>query len=215
MSSEAESGPNQERRRTLLEVAARLFCEKGYSATTMKEIADASGMLKGSLYHYFPSKEEILFQIIWITHSELRSWTDPIRADKQSDPIERLRSLIKAHVLLNVADREMATVFYNDFKALPEDRQKVIVRERDSYERFLRRLIAEAQKAGNMGTDAEPRLIAFGILGLVNSVLRWYRPSGKYSSKEVAEFFEELIMSGVLQQAGLNSRRRRRTSSRH
>jgi TetR/AcrR family transcriptional regulator, cholesterol catabolism regulator len=186
-----------DRRTQILDVAAQLFYEKGYIPTTMQEIADHAGLLKGSIYHHFPSKEEMLFRIIRSVHEGITAHISTI-SDDSLEPLDRLRTRLRHHTLYNVRNIEWTTVFYNDFRALDPEHREFIVRERDRYDAILINIVIEAQEQGSATREIPAKLAVFGLLGLVNSIHRWYRRSGAYSPAEIADTYSRIAIEGLV-----------------
>lgn len=149
--------------------AARLFFEKGYEATSIQDVADSVGILKGSLYYYIDSKEDLLYAVIEDAHAALLAILEEVSSERQ-DPQEKLRALVTRHCVY-VADNVWATgAFLSSFGALTGDRRKRIIRERDEYELGWRRIIEEGQRTGAFRADMDSRVSTLGILGMANGV---------------------------------------------
>lgn len=190
------SGPLTNRPAQILDLAAQMFYGKGYASTTMREIANGAGLLKGSLYHHFSSKEEILFHIMWTVHTGLTAVMAPVRAS-DAPPWEKLRAIVRGHTLYNAKNIAWTTVFYNDFGALSDERRALIIEQRDRYDAMLLDLIERAQSDGFLSSQIPAKLVLFGMTGLVNSLHRWFRPEGEYSAEEVADAFAALALDGL------------------
>jgi TetR/AcrR family transcriptional regulator, cholesterol catabolism regulator len=200
-SSVLGNGQLSPRQREILDAAAQIFHEKGYEATSIQDVADAVGILKGSLYYYIDSKEDLLFGIIDEVHrtslAHLERWQ---RID--GDALVKLRAFITGHVMGNVNNLVKMGVFFHDFRSLSPERRAVIVEERDVYDQFLRNLIVEGQKEGVIDEAVDPKLAAMAILGMMNWIYQWWRPDGPNTAEEVAEEFADLVLSGLVVRRG-------------
>lgn len=189
------------REREIIDAAARLFDQKGYAATSIQDVADAVGILKGSLYYYINSKEDLLFGVLQDCHHSsmrhLEKWQQV-----EGDALVRLRAFIEGHVLANLADLVKIGVFLHDFRYLSDERRAAIVRDRDVYDRYLRDLIEQGQSEGLVDPDADPKLTAMALLGMMNWVYQWYKPSGRVQPLELARHFADLALSGLSASAG-------------
>jgi AcrR family transcriptional regulator len=185
------------RRQEILDAAARIIFEKGYEATTTQDIADAVGLLKGSLYYYIDSKEDLLFEIIRESHEGALAALDRVR-QAQGDALARLELLIKAHVDHFAKNLTKATVFFREARLLSEDRRAVITEEGDAYLDFLRELLREGQAAGTIPRDLDVPLVAIGITGMLNSMSIWYHPDGRLTADQIGEEFARLVIHGVV-----------------
>lgn len=175
--------------------AARIFHEKGYAATSIQEIADAVGILKGSLYYYMESKEDLLFHLIRDVHDDLLALRNGARSD--GSVLDRLRALVKAHIAYVTENMVRVSVFLNDFRHLSPERQKVIIVERDRYERHIRDLLKEGQENGEVDPGLDPKLGALAVLGMLNWIHLWYRPTGEYSVEGLGDQFAAMAVAAV------------------
>lgn len=180
----------------VLEVAGRLFYTKGYEATSVQDIADEMGMLKGSLYYYISTKEDILFEIVRSYHEETRAYFDEI-ANSDLPAVDKLRKFIETETAYTAHHLEKSSLFFTEWRSLTEERRKTIVVERDRHDQFVRTCIKDAQESGEFRSDADARLIANGLLGMVNSVYQWYDPHGPSTAEEIGVAYAELVINGL------------------
>jgi len=186
----------ESRRDQILKTATRIFCEKTYHGTTLQEIASAVGMLKGSLYYYITSKEKLLANIILDALQTLNE--DLLRVENADlTPVERLRQVVREHVKFNAKYREVGTLFLterNTISSLDEmDKMMQIFERRD---KLIARTLREAIEAG-VYRPVDIRITSLAIVGLCNSVLFWYRPSGRLSDDEISNTLFELLHQGL------------------
>lgn len=180
----------------ILKTATKIFCEKTYHGTTLQDIADAVGMRKGSLYYYIISKEKLLASIIL---DALHTLNEDLLRIENADltPVERLRQIIREHVKFNAKYREAGTLFLterNVISSLEEiDKMMQIFERRD---KLIARTLREAIGAG-LYRPVDIRITSLAIVGLCNSVLFWYRSSGRLSYDEIADTFFELLHQGL------------------
>lgn len=186
------------REREILDAAAAVFHEKGYVASSIQDVADAVGILKGSLYYYIDSKEDLLFEILVDTHHEsmrrLAQWQQI-----EGDPLIKLRAFIEGHLMANIANRIKIGVFLHDFRSLSPDRRKAIIRDRDTYDDYVRTLIREGQEEGLVTSDADPKIVAMALMGMMNWIYQWYRPDkpGGVAPRDLARSFADFALSGL------------------
>ncbi|TCK25842.1 TetR/AcrR family transcriptional regulator [Pseudonocardia endophytica] len=184
------------RRQQVLDTAARMFFERGYEATTTQDIGAELGLLKGSVYYYISSKQDLLFEIVQEYHQDTRAYFERILASDRT-PIEKLRELITTETAHTATNLTRSSLFYTEWRSLDPDRQQTIIAERARHERAVESWIREAQAAGDVRPDTDPRLATFAIFGMVNSVYRWFRPDGRRTAEEVGAEFTELVLSGL------------------
>ncbi len=180
----------------ILKTATRIFCEKTYHGTTLQDIATAVGMRKGSLYYYITSKEKLLANIILDALQTLNE--DLLRVENADlTPVERLRQVVREHVKFNAKYREAGTLFLTERNAISSleeiDKMMKIFERRD---KLIARTLREAIGAG-LYRPVDIRITSLAIVGLCNSVLFWYRPSGRLSYDEIADTFFELLHQGL------------------
>ena len=188
----------EDRTAAIFRSAAEIFQRKGYHATAMGEIADAVDLTKAGLYYYVKGKEDLLFLIMSFAMDRLEGWVEVARA--HSSPEQRLRSIITNHALGITLDGNAITLLVDETEALaPEHREKIRGRQRAYYE-FIRDSIAELGVNGRSGVD--PKVGAFGILGLLMWLARWYRRDGELGGEEVARQITTMALEGVLRKEG-------------
>lgn len=183
----------QRRREELIEIACHVFAEKGFDGATLQDIADQFGVLKGSLFHYIQSKDDLLFEIIDRVYAgaEEAIWSI---AHADDTAVSRLRRLIIAYVRYVTDHQPAITVWLHDLNSLDPVRGRVI-RQREEHNRSrLVDLITQAQQEGGVHPDADPRLVGFALLGSMNWVHRWFRPHGA-SAEEIGQEFSTIYLS--------------------
>ncbi|QIN77458.1 TetR family transcriptional regulator [Rubrobacter marinus] len=180
----------------LREEAARLFWEKGYAATTTREIAESLGVQRASIYYHIESKEELLYDLCVESLRNIRSAVATAVADK-SDPLDRVRAMIRAHVVSMLEDREKHATMLTELRALSAPRRAEIVRLRDEYESLVRAIVSEAQEAGVLWKEASAKELELALLNLLNWTIFWYRTDGELSPEDLAKLFEKIYLGGV------------------
>ena len=180
----------------IVDVAARLFAENGYPATSIQDIADGAGLLKGSLYYYFKSKQEILLEVARAAHNidleELLSSMDEVGSAS-----EKVRRYIE-YFVRNIASHPVTTAaFYRGMRYLEPDESTEIFDVRDRYEAALAEVIAAGQRDGSITAGPPAELLVIGILGLVNSIARWYEADGAWGEELIASTFADMVIDGM------------------
>lgn len=175
--------------------AARIFNEQGYHATSINEIADAVHLTKAGLYYYIKGKQDLLFRIMNYAMDLLEEHVvEPAR--QSADPHERLRSTIIAHARLIVRDSSALTILVNELEGLtPERRGQIIARQR-AYVDFLRTTLEGLSREGKL-RSVDPTVAAFGLLGMILWISRWYRPDGRLSADQVVDEITKLGLAAV------------------
>lgn len=193
---ETPTDRRDEMRAEIATVAARLFAERGYAATTMLEIAECFRFSKAALYHYVTSKEEVLGLVADRALSLLEEGLERSRAE-QATCVDRLRAIIGHHV--DVASHDTRALFVLEAirGELSGEQQAALRRRADHYREGLAQLIIEGQRAGELAADLDPHLTSLGILGMCSWVAWWFDPTGKSTPERIAEVFERLCIGGV------------------
>jgi len=190
-----QTAGKENRKEQILRTAARMFCEKTFHGTTLQDIAQEVGMLKGSLYYYITSKEKLLTDII--TNAVHSLYEGLWRVENANlDPAARVREIIFEHVKFNANFKEAGTLFLMERHILmgmemPEVDQ--ILKRRD-------KLLADALKEGVEAGIYRPmdiRLASLSILGICNSLLFWYREGGRLNFSEIAASFADIMDDGL------------------
>lgn len=182
----------------LRDEAARLFWEKGYAATTTRELAESLGMQRASLYYHTESKEMLLYDICVESLGNIHSAVARALL-AESDPLSRVRAMISAHVISMLEDKEKHATMLTELKALSSSRRKEVVRLRDEYENLVRGVLSEAQDVGVLRQEASAKELELALLNLLNWTIFWYRPNGEFSPEHLARLFERVYLSGVVQ----------------
>ncbi|MFO7192406.1 MAG: TetR/AcrR family transcriptional regulator [Thermocrispum agreste] len=208
----AERKPREERWAELIEVATQVFYEKGYEKASLQEIADRVGMLKGSLYYYIQSKEDLLYEVVSTVHERGLSIVRQL-AERSGEPLERLENVIHGHVVHTCRTLIPTTVFLHELSSLPEERRAEVLGGGHTYQSVFRGLVEEARERGQVREDVDPKLAALFILGSTNWLYRWFKPDGPYSPERIATDFADMAVRGIASEAGLAARERWRTAA--
>jgi AcrR family transcriptional regulator len=186
--------PTHTMRVQILQSAAAAFRKLGYHGATVQQIAAALRMKKGNLYYYFRNKEEILFACHQYSLDRIIDLLDDIaRSDDEAET--KLRRLIVAFVH-TILDELHGTTLLIDLEALTPAHLKTVVARRDRVDRGMRQIIADGVTAGAFG-QSDAKLISFAMLGAVNWIPRWFKPTGPASSQEIADRFANYLVAGL------------------
>jgi AcrR family transcriptional regulator len=169
----------------LIDAAAQTFAESGYVATPLTEVAERFGILKGSLYHYIDTKEDLLFAIVHFAHEYVRARN--VRWREASDPLDAIVLFVEDHLRAALDGITYTIVWTHEFRRLSPERLQFIARRRTAYERNLRNLIAAAMKQGEVRPDIDPKLATLAIFGLMNWVYTWFGTDERFDTDEVVQ----------------------------
>ncbi len=179
------------RRAQVIAAAARQLRENGYASTSMRKIASEAGILAGSIYYHFLSKEDLMSAV----HDEgLKKISTSVRRamDKESDPWLRLEAACAAHTGAILEADDFAGVVLADISRVSPDLQKLLNDQRNSYEEVFRVLIDEL----DLPPSVDRSLFRLSLLGSLNHASRWYKANG-LSPTEIAKVFVRMLRNGV------------------
>jgi AcrR family transcriptional regulator len=184
------------KQQAMILAAARVFAERGYDQTSVHELSEALGMAAGGLYHYFGSKEQLLFRICdQLMEPLLDGGRELLAGEKPPD--EQLRALVHMWVAHVVEHRAHMLVFGQERHVIERSPQWSGVRSsRKAFERLVDDLLARAEEAGTVRV-ADRRVALSALLGMVNTTAQWYRPRGRLSPAEIADGYLELLGVGA------------------
>jgi TetR/AcrR family transcriptional regulator, cholesterol catabolism regulator len=177
--------------------AVRIFRQKGYHATSMRNIADTVGLQKGSLYHYISSKEALLFKIFERSSGALTRQLDEIVASQDS-PQNKLRRAIESHVVALCNQLDTYTVYLSERRALTDHYHARVRAEGEKHARLIEKILQ--QGISNKEFRAmDTRVVALALLGMCNWLYQWYSPKGRLTAQEIAAIFSEVAIDGLTQ----------------
>jgi AcrR family transcriptional regulator len=184
-----------EKKRGILDAASRVFRRRGLQATGMRDIAAELGMAVGNLYYYFKDKEELLAFVQEDALAGLLEIAGRVRATGERADAKLFR-LIEEHVV-RLNEGTPGSLAHLEVEALGEPWRQEVMERRDEYERAFRDLLEEGIAAG-VFRPVDPKVSALAILGAVNWTVKWFRPDGGKSAREIGREQAELLVRGVL-----------------
>ena len=196
----AVPGASRARRKRDEEVvaaAAKVFYERGYSSATVQDIADELGILKGSLYHYIKTKEDLLFRLFEQVHKEVEGILEEVLAIEGINPLERISVYVHRIVVHNLNDLQRISIYYHELDRLTEERRKSVIAWRRRHDRFLRDLIQQAQDEGLADASVEAGLLANCVFATVIWPYRWFQPGRGDTPESIADTCTAFVTRGV------------------
>ncbi|GAA2666209.1 MULTISPECIES: TetR family transcriptional regulator [Nonomuraea] len=191
------SGSASERRDHLVKLAAEIFARKGFQATTVREIANEAGILSGSLYHHFDSKETIVDEVLSTFLDDLIA---RYRAALESggEPRAVLSEMVRIGFGTLEPHRAAITVMQNDWNYLRQfPRFNYLVKAEDDVEQMWVRQIKAGQAAGQFRADVDPKLTYRMIRDTIWVAVRWFRPGGRLNTTGLAEHYITVLFDGL------------------
>ncbi|BEQ14148.1 TetR/AcrR family transcriptional regulator [Desulfoferula mesophila] len=190
----------RERQKQLYDAAARLFAAQGYHATSLRELAEALGLNKSSLYHYFDSKQDLLYQLLDDYITEALAEIQALCAG-EGDPEEKLAEFMRYYTRFYAKDLDRLALLVNEVDNLEPRLRKVLEKKERRYLAALEEIFAQLRDQGRL-KDIPSSVAAFAFFGMVHYTFRWYRPKGRVSPAELSEMFWEIFGSGILRPRG-------------
>lgn len=182
----------RKRESEVIEAATRVFFRRGYAAASIQDVADEVGVLKGSLYYYIDSKEDLLARIFDESHRQAGAIIDELSAADAS-PLERIRLFVERYVTWYLRHFERTTLYFNEWRHLTGEHRTRALAQRRAYDEFVRTMITAAQAAGEVDPDLSPKYASFLIHGAVNAVSNWYRRGGDDTPEEIAAVYGAMV----------------------
>ena len=180
----------------IVSAAAKVFRTKGYHAATVRDIADEVGILKGSLYHHFDSKEELLYLVVKEPIAQMFRTIAEIAA-AEGGAAEKLRRAISAHLEAFDQHYPHLFVYLRERESVKRRFREMIGYSPKEYERHWQQIIREGVESGEFRPDLDIQVASYGLLGMLNWLYKWYDPQGRLSVQEVAEEFTSLALAGL------------------
>jgi TetR/AcrR family transcriptional regulator, cholesterol catabolism regulator len=196
--TETSAVPHKKREQAVLDTATAVIAEKGYAATTIQDIADRLGMLKGSLYYYVPSKEDLLHRLLSASHDEADRIRDEVGA-LDLDPAAELQEFLRRMSLWFLANPQRAEIFFSESRHLTAERADELHGRGLRFAEHIQQLIVAARSSGRLGSGIDTRVLSRFVLGSLNSIRTWPTSRARSASgrsanaEELADAFVELI----------------------
>jgi AcrR family transcriptional regulator len=185
----------------VIERATEVFARRGYASATVQDIADELGILKGSIYYYIDSKEDLLYELFTQIHADVDALLEEVRGADASDPLERLGMYVRTQTIYNLTNLPKISVYYNDLDQLEPERRVVISKRRAVHETFVAGLIEQSQREGLIDRDRDAELLAKGVFAVIIGPYRWYKPGGGFGVDEVAAASVRFVIAALVRGA--------------
>ena len=189
--------PYDERFHALLAHAARVFAQRGYDRTTMRDLAAVSGMSLAGIYYYVRGKEDLLAHIQERCFTQVLEGSDvALAAEGVLDPLDRLATFIRHHVTFFAAHMPEMKVLSHEAAALTGDRQRKINHLK---RRYVDRLEGLLRDAAPDQAPAERSAAAYALFGMMNWIYNWYDPAGPLDAGRLADLLTRLFLGGFVE----------------
>ena len=190
--------PREPRWDRVLVSAARLFAEDGFAATSVRAVAERARLTKAGLYYHIKEKEDLLFRICEQSIQDILDGALAALA-REAEPAARLAALIANHCAFFFRHPHNLTVLNRDMGALTGQQREAIRALEMEYLELIREVFRHGQKRGSF-RKLDPTVAAFGLLGVLNTLDRWYAAAGPVPPAALVEQIETLLMRGFVEE---------------
>jgi AcrR family transcriptional regulator len=182
--------------RRIVDAAVDLFSRKGFDGTSVQEVVEAARVTKGAMYHYFRSKDDLLYEIYHELITEQLAGLDRVRALDLPAP-QALHAII-VDLVVSTADRlQAAAVFSREAHKLAGEPMAALRAQRRAYHEGVRELVAQGQRDGVFAGSASAETVTLMVFGIVNQLSQWYRPDGPTSPGRLADEVAGFVLAGL------------------
>lgn len=176
----------------VLDAAVQVFYSKGYNGATIQDVADIVGVLKGSLYHYISSKEDLLFRIFKESHEQAVAIMKAVD-ERDLPPRENLQVYLTEVISWYLKNIERVSLYFNEWHYLTGSNADTVRKQRRVFSDYVRNVLSEGRDEMRPGADI--KLVTYYILGAINNMPVWYRRSGDISVARLAAEFASMSCS--------------------
>lgn len=187
---------NLQKTEEIYRVIARLFAYRGYHSTSMREIARELGMNQSSLYHYFASKQDILFTLMNDAMDDVLAILEEISSTDLL-PEDRLNRVLSFYTQYYAGDQERLILLINEMNSLNEEYRSILVGKQRRYVQLIKSILEELAAQGKI-KQIDPAIATFAFFGMVHYTIKWYHKDGPVSLEQLANSFVEIFTKGVL-----------------
>ncbi|QHE52330.1 TetR/AcrR family transcriptional regulator [Pontibacillus sp. HMF3514] len=181
----------------IIQSSLELFEKHGYHGVSINQIVEHCGASKGGFYHYFHSKDELLYVI----HDTFITYVlEKANQAKQTynNPTEKLQAIIESFVKVFDLYKPHISVFYQESTYLKPDYEELIKKKRDQFKQNIFEVLQEGQDKGEFRSILPVEITGMAVLGMVNWTYKWYRKNGEKDIEEISHVFVDLILHSVL-----------------
>lgn len=194
----AARAPRRETKSLIYQHALRLFAERGYARTSLRDIAEAVGLEVPSLYTHIASKQSLLFDLMEFGNSELLARLEAAVAAVPGDrPLDQLYVLVRENVISHCRHRDQTKVVFTEIRELADRQRPRILSLRRSIEDLFRDTIGRAVDAGS-AREVDVTVTAFGVLAIGRGAATWYHDDGELTPEDIGDLYAEQVVRGIL-----------------
>ena len=194
-SEKAAAGANRDQ--DILEAAIHIFAEKGYVGASLQEVADAVGLMKGSLYHYITSKESLLYRMFQEAHEQANLIISTVDGQKL-DPENHLREFVRSLAVFYVVNQERASIYFREHRHLTGADRETVKEQQREFRAYVRKLIEDVHKAGLTRPDLDIRIATYFLLTAVNGIHIFLQVQDGAKAAKTADEISDLVCAAIL-----------------
>ena len=187
--------PTKDRKAEILQTASLLFKQKGYSAVTMRDLADAMGIKAASLYNHISSKQQILAEVIFAIAEAFTSGIEEIAAQEVGAQ-KKLRAVVAQHVALTADNPYGMAALNNDWMHL-EDKLEYYLKLRNEYEKRFREIVRDGQASGEL-KNVSDEVLLFSVLSTLRNLYLWIPRKADLEKEALINDLSEILLQGVV-----------------
>jgi len=178
--------------------ALRLFAASGYAAVSMRDIASKVGVQPGALYNHFPTKQDILKDLMLTHMADLLAAWETAECSAETDPIERF---VRFHIRYHLERADEVFIAYMELRSLDPENFAAIETERRRYESILTAILAEGSASGRYHVD-DPKVATRAIIAMLTGIPAWYRSGGGLSKAEIETLYLNMVRKSIAPEPG-------------
>lgn len=183
-------------RADVVQAAGRLFAQRGYHGTSMRDLGRELGLNGSSLYSHISSKEDLLVDVVQRA-ADLFEGSAGEALRTEGTERDRLRALVAGHVDVLLDHVDEARTFLNEARVLDESSRGRVLAARDSYEQTFRQVLEQGIERGEFRAELDPVVTGILLLSVLNSVDRWYRPDGPLDRESLVDAILDFALDGI------------------
>ena len=187
----------EKRRSKIRDIAAKVFAEQGFDRTTIRGIAKSGNISAASIYYYFDSKEELLYQVLDETMSTGLKLMKEIE-QKELTEKEKLIEILQMHTMTAINFDKMKLLVHEQNCLSAEHQTDLKIKQKQYMEQLTK--VFESLKDSRQMRDLDPKVCAFAFFGMVSWAYRWFNPQGNLTTKQLAEYFTTIFTQGIFRE---------------
>jgi AcrR family transcriptional regulator len=173
-------------RELIIDTSTRLFAERGYAASTIRELTERAKLPLSAVYYYFPGKYELLLAIVDAAMARLEAGADAM-AGAEGTAAERLAALVRHHVDVHLREPDAARIADRELRSLRQPELDAIIERRDRYEQLFRSILDDGVRAGEFSPGLRIPIASAAIITMSTAVIDWWHPGGALNSDETGQ----------------------------